>query len=223
MYRLAYRLLLLLAVPSVHAWRGPAATAQVRCAAAMRSSVVLLADTGQLTTLQHLTEEYDAFLLDQFGVIHNGKTAYPGAVDAVRSVQRAGKKIVIISNSSRRRGDTIARLVSMGFGPCEGEDGKLVGECEEALPPISVVTSGDLCFGGLSEGERPPFDELGTRCLVFGNGEDDEEYVRECGRVASPVSQADFILARGLFSVLGAGPDLLRRPALPYRLVSVET
>lgn len=183
---------------------------------ALRAGTSARLSATALTTLQRLTEEYDAFLLDQFGVIHDGKTAYDGAVEAVRSVQRAGKKIVIISNSSRRRGDTIAKLVRMGFGPCEGEDGGLVGECEEGLPPITVITSGDLVFKGLEAGDSAPFADLGIRCLVFGNGEDDEDYVRECGRVASPVGQADFVLARGLFSILGAGRDLLIDPAAEY-------
>mgnify|MGYP007078120745 CR=1 FL=1 len=34
---------------------------------------------------------------------------------------------------------------------------------------------------------------------------DDEEYVRSSGLVAAPMAQADFILARGLFTMLGAG------------------
>jgi len=184
------------------------------------------ATTPVLTSsLLKLVEQYDALLLDQFGVIHDGKVAYAGAVDAVRAVQRMGKKIVIISNSSRRRGDTVARLLSMGFGPVEGENGELLHppasegvDSAEALVPISVVTSGDLVFEGLSASDAPPYADLGPRCFVFGNGAEDEQYVRECGKVASPINQADFVLARGLFSMLGAGPDLLRQPAAPYTL-----
>ena len=162
-----------------------------------------------LAKLLDLADQYDAFLLDQFGVIHDGKTAYEGAVEAVKSLQRAGKKIVIISNSSRRKSDTIARLRSMGFGPCEGDAAE--------VPPISVVTSGDLVFNGLSTtGSDPIFDGIGMRCLVFGNGDDDEQYVRDAGKVASPISQADFLLARGLFSMLGNGPDLLFEPSTAY-------
>lgn len=162
-----------------------------------------------LASLLDLADEYDAFLLDQFGVIHDGKTAYEGAVDAVCELQRRGKKIVIISNSSRRKSDTLARLRSMGFGPCEGDGASDV-------PPISVVTSGDLVWEGLSAAAAAPFADLGLKCTVFGNGEDDEEYVRTCGRVAVPVAEADFVLARGLFTILGTGPDLLRQPFSPY-------
>ena len=174
-------------------------------------------------SLLETADNYDALLLDQFGVIHDGKTAYEGSVAAVRELQKMGKKIVIISNSSRRRGDTVARLLSMGFGPVQGESGEflnLSGGRDAELVPISVVTSGDLVFEGLLAGTAPPFDDLGIRAFVFGNGDDDEQYVRECGKVASPIAQADFILARGLFTMLGAGPDLLRDPFAEYSLAA---
>jgi HAD superfamily hydrolase (TIGR01459 family) len=183
----------------------------------MRSALLLLAVfvpracAALLTNLAAVADRYDCLLLDQFGVIHDGKSAYPGAVAAVSDIQQRGKKICVISNSSRRKGDTLARLRSLGFGPCEGD-----ADIPEGVQPISVVTSGDLVFEGLKAGNAAPFDDLGVRCFVFGNGEEDEDYVRDCGKVASPINQADFVLARGLFSMLGAGPDMLRRPAVPY-------
>jgi ribonucleotide monophosphatase NagD (HAD superfamily) len=138
-------------------------------------------------------------------------------------LQKLGKKIVIISNSSRRKGDTLARLRAMGFGPCEDEDEEAGLGRPGDVPPISVVTSGDLVFRGLSTtGTGALFDDLGMRCFVFGNGADDEEYVRDAGKVASPISQADFVLARGLSSMLGHGPDLLRQPAVPYSIAAEE-
>jgi HAD superfamily hydrolase (TIGR01459 family) len=166
-----------------------------------------------LASLLELADHYDAFLLDQFGVIHDGKTAYEGAIEAVSELQRRKKKIVIISNSSRRKRDTLARLRAMGFESDIGRD----------EPPISVVTSGDLVWEGLAAAAAPPFADLGLKCTVFGNGDDDEEYVCSCGKVAVPIAEADFLLARGLFSILGTGPDLLRQPFSPYSAQSEET
>jgi hypothetical protein len=177
---------------------------------------VISASATPLASLLELADQYDAFLLDQFGVIHDGKTAYEGAVEAVSELQRRKKKIVIISNSSRRRSDTLARLRSMGFGPCAGDEAFDV-------PPISVVTSGDLVWEGLAAATaEPEFADLGLKCTVFGNGDDDEEYIRSCGKVAVPVAEADFLLARGLFTMLGTGPDLLRQPFSPYSAEAEE-
>jgi len=41
-------------------------------------------------------------LLDQYGVLHDGRQAYPGAVAAVEALAASGRKLLIISNSSRR-------------------------------------------------------------------------------------------------------------------------
>lgn len=54
-------------------------------------------------------------LLDQFGVLHDGKQPYPHAIAAVQQLHAAGKTIVVLSNSSRRSGGTIGKLARMGF------------------------------------------------------------------------------------------------------------
>ena len=41
-------------------------------------------------------------LLDQYGVLHDGQKAYPGAVAAVEALAAAGRKLLVLSNSSRR-------------------------------------------------------------------------------------------------------------------------
>ncbi len=41
-------------------------------------------------------------LLDQFGVLHDGKKPYPGAIAAVQHMAEHGLKLFILSNSSRR-------------------------------------------------------------------------------------------------------------------------
>ena len=70
----------------------------------MRSALLLLAISvpracaALLTNLAAVANRYDCLLLDQFGVIHDGKTAYPGAVAAVSDIQQRGKKICVIEN-----------------------------------------------------------------------------------------------------------------------------
>lgn len=40
---------------------------------------------------------------------------------------------------------------------------------------LDVVTSGQIAWDGLQQRAVEPFKSLGTRCLVFGNGDDDVE------------------------------------------------
>lgn len=81
-------------------------------------SATAAAAQQQPRTVQGLSEiagEFDGVLLDQFGVLHDGRTPYSRAIEAVRQLHAAGKQIVIVSNSSRRSGGTIAKLEKMGF------------------------------------------------------------------------------------------------------------
>ncbi|MBM2712660.1 TIGR01459 family HAD-type hydrolase [Mesorhizobium caraganae] len=70
-----------------------------------------------LNGIRPLAERYDVFLLDQFGVLHDGTSPYPGAVEALSALKRAGKTIVLISNSGKRAGPNESRLLNLGFEP----------------------------------------------------------------------------------------------------------
>ena len=108
------------------------------------------------------------FLLDQYGVLHDGKQAYPCAIETVRNLHESGARLFIISNSSRRASGTLRKLEKLRFDPNWFE---------------GVVTSGEITYEKLSsrndltesdvegEGDRDPvneaFSELGDRCLHF--------------------------------------------------------
>jgi len=170
--------------------------------AAGRSPVVDLAE---------LCDKYDAFLLDQFGVVHDGKTCYAGSAECVRALQAAGKRIVVLSNSSKRRRETIERLQGLECGMCTYLD---AADVVAGVPAISVFTSGDLVHGALSALGKGVVDALfegvldpgQTRAFVFGNGDDDEAYLATAGVEPSEIEAADFVLARGLFCTLGPEP-----------------
>lgn len=40
---------------------------------------------------------------------------------------------------------------------------------------LDVVTSGEIAWEGLVQRTKEPFKSLGGKCLVFGNGDDDQE------------------------------------------------
>ena len=148
----------------------------------------------------HVARDYDAYLLDQFGVLHNGKEAYPAAVDAVRRLAEAGKTLVIISNSSRRSSETLAKLEPLGMDPRWFS---------------GVVTSGELTHAALLCRGEPAgdadFAALGSSALHLtwgARGAISLEGLRL--RLVQTPEAADFVLAHGL-EALGAEPgDTLR-------------
>ncbi len=71
--------------------------------------------TEHVEGLGELVERFDAFLVDQFGVILSGSGAYPYAPKAVATLARLGKRVLPLSNSGKRSGPNVARLVARGF------------------------------------------------------------------------------------------------------------
>ena len=66
--------------------------------------------------ISEIVSLYDAFILDQHGVLHNGKSAFSGAVDCVKELHAAmGKKLIILSNTSSPSASTFDRLPTLGF------------------------------------------------------------------------------------------------------------
>eukprot|EP00878_Enallax_costatus_P043696 GHUV01051750.1.p1 GENE.GHUV01051750.1~~GHUV01051750.1.p1 ORF type:complete len:173 (+),score=37.24 GHUV01051750.1:81-599(+) len=91
-------------------------------------------------------------LLDQFGVLHDGKQPYPHAIAAVQRLHEAGKQIIVLSNSSRRSGGTIKKLAKLGF---------------KAEWFAGAITSGELAHQYLSSRPTTWWQELGQRCVHF--------------------------------------------------------
>ena len=69
---------------------------------------------GHLEGLAAVADRYALFLIDQWGVMHDGHTPYPGAVECMANLQQMGKKIILLSNSSKRKaGRCVAVPVSV--------------------------------------------------------------------------------------------------------------
>lgn len=68
--------------------------------------------TQQIETIKAIASDYDVIVFDQWGVLHNGTTPYPGAVEAVTEMTG---KIAVLSNSGKRAAPNAARITGMGF------------------------------------------------------------------------------------------------------------
>ena len=55
----------------------------------------------RLDHLQEIYEVYDAFLIDLWGVMHNGISLNTSAIKAVEELDKKGKRIVFLSNAPR--------------------------------------------------------------------------------------------------------------------------
>ena len=78
-------------------------------------STALKRATMEFEAFADIAPLYDAFLIDQFGVLIDGQAAYPGAVAALAYIADLGKPVVILSNSGKRAQANCDRVVSFGF------------------------------------------------------------------------------------------------------------
>jgi HAD superfamily hydrolase (TIGR01459 family) len=68
----------------------------------------------QSAGLAALAGDYDAVLSDVWGVIHNGRAAYPSAVDALVNYREQGGRVVLITNAPRPSPPIVTMLDHLG-------------------------------------------------------------------------------------------------------------
>ncbi|MER8490760.1 TIGR01459 family HAD-type hydrolase [Mesorhizobium australicum] len=117
-----------------------------------------------LDSIAPLAERYQIFLLDQFGVLHDGQAPYPGSVDALSTLKRAGKTVVLVSNSGKRARPNEDRLLKLGFAA--GSWDHLVSSGEVAwrrfhdMTASGALRSGTKCLLISRDGDRSAIEGL---------------------------------------------------------------
>ncbi|MEM7290969.1 MAG: TIGR01459 family HAD-type hydrolase [Pseudomonadota bacterium] len=67
--------------------------------------------------IARLAPEYDAMVLDQWGVLHNGSQPYPGIIECLKALASCGTRLAVLSNSGKRANINLKRIAEMGFPP----------------------------------------------------------------------------------------------------------
>lgn len=149
-----------------------------------------------LESVAPLADSHDGFVLDIWGVLHDGAAPYPGVPEALKEMRARGKRIVLLSNAPRRSWFVADSLTAMGIG-AELYDG--------------IVTSGEVAWTLLRDRTHPWFSRLGSRAFHIGP-ERDLSVVEGLGiTLAARPDEADFLL--------NTGPEPERGPQSvePYR------
>jgi HAD superfamily hydrolase (TIGR01459 family) len=69
----------------------------------------------RINGLSEIADQFDLFLVDQYGVLHDGIAAYPGAIEGAARLASSGRKVVVLTNSGKSAAANRVRLVSLGF------------------------------------------------------------------------------------------------------------
>jgi len=139
-----------------------------------------------LPGLRSLCAGRDGLILDLWGVVHDGNTAYPGVVEALTAIRDAGLRTVLLTNAPRLSGPIVETMERMGI-PRDLYSG--------------ILSSGDAVHSELRARTDPAFAALGPRCWHLGPERDRSVFEGlDNVTVVDTPEEADFALNTGPWS-----------------------
>jgi ribonucleotide monophosphatase NagD (HAD superfamily) len=69
----------------------------------------------RIAGLREIADQFDLFLVDQYGVLHDGIAPCPGSIDGLARIAACGRKIIVLTNSGKDGATNLARLRKLGF------------------------------------------------------------------------------------------------------------
>ena len=90
----------------------------------------------EIKSIEEIFYDYDNFIIDQWGVMHDGTFGYEHAFNSINILNSNNKNLFIISNSSKRSKSSIDNLPKLGF---------------KKNSFINTVTSGEMIWQLLKE------------------------------------------------------------------------
>ncbi|KQO79114.1 TIGR01459 family HAD-type hydrolase [Rhizobium sp. Leaf262] len=129
----------------------------------------------RISTLGEITDRFDVVLSDVWGVLHNGVSAFPQASVALEAARKAGKTVVLITNSPRPSNGVIPQLRALGV-PDSAYD--------------RIITSGDVTRELIAQGPKKVFLLGPERDLPLLEGLDVE---------VAPEAEATVVVCTGFF------------------------
>lgn len=136
-----------------------------------------------ISGLREIADRFDHVLLDQYGVLHEGRAVFPEAHACVLALRAAGKRVLVLSNSGKRAAENRQRIAGHGLAGAEYD---------------GVVTSGEVAWHGLRQRVEPPFTDFGECCFAITRGRDRSITEGLSLRLVGNTEDADFILLGGL-------------------------
>lgn len=135
-----------------------------------------------LNALDEVVNDFEAFIFDVYGVLHNGNRAIPETLAFLKKLQERGKTVSISSNAPFRTSSVVSRLREYGLDPSLYQH---------------ILTGGEETHRHLMAMDTPQHARLGSKCYFIGLSEM-SEVLQDTGiQRCSSIEEADFILAAG--------------------------
>ena len=132
--------------------------------------------------LEEVADLFDAFILDLWGLVHDGERLYPPVAETFQQIKNAGKKTLLLSNAPRRAYALVDAMNKMGL------DRNLYGE---------VLSSGEATRDELIARSDPFFASLGMKSYHLGPPRDRSVFDDTGVEIVDAVNAADFLVNTG--------------------------
>ncbi len=132
--------------------------------------------------ISDISDSYAGFILDQWGVLHDGNKPYDGVIECLKELRARKKHVIILSNSGKRAEINKERLKKVGIGPSLYDQ---------------IVTSGEMTWQGIFEQNEGFFVGLGKKVYVISRGGDRSIVDGLDVKVVEDVNDADFMIISG--------------------------
>ena len=129
-----------------------------------------------------LAPSYDGFIVDLWGVVHDGVAPLPGVLNCLGALVAADKRIVLLSNAPRRADDVVERIARIGV---------------PADLYHHVMSSGEEAWQHLFQRQDPFYAALGRQCLHIGSERDNGIREGLALEFVESAEEAEFILNTG--------------------------
>ena len=127
--------------------------------------------------------DYDAFILDLWGVLYDGGQVFPRALRCMDRLRGGGARLAILSNGPRRASVVAERVTAAGIGPAHYD---------------FIQSSGEEAWQYLSGNRTDPwYAGLGRRCYFIGHELDRAMLDGLPAVSADTIAGADFLLVCG--------------------------
>ncbi len=139
-----------------------------------------MTDSTAISVIDGLAEmagDYDLFIFDLWGVVHNGVAVYPGAADCLGRLRQRGGRVVLLSNAPRPSASVAGHLEELGIAPALYD---------------WLLTSGEATANAIAATDpQPAYFHLGP--------ERSRPTLEACGGREVALEAAELILCTGLF------------------------
>ncbi|MEM7070893.1 MAG: TIGR01459 family HAD-type hydrolase [Pseudomonadota bacterium] len=133
--------------------------------------------------LRQIAHKFEGFVVDQWGVLHDGETVFPGAHDCLKRLKQMGKDVILLSNSGKRVATSYERFKELGIS-------------SEAYR--CVVTSGEHVYQSLKDRTDPFYSRLGHKFYIFA-WDHDRQIISDLDyEEIDDIAKADFVLCAGV-------------------------